>query len=67
MVIKQPSLEEVLIKKIEDGDGSIYEVMILAHEYGVGFGKIDRILKKYIKNNKIILLGNKFVMIKKSS
>lgn len=59
---KLPPLEVALIKKIEDGEGSVYQMMILAHEYGVGMGKIEKILKKHIKNNKILWLGNKFII-----
>ena len=57
-----PPLEVAIIKKIEAGEGSLYKMMILAHEYGVGMGKIEKILKKHIKNNKILWLENKFII-----
>ena len=63
MLIKKPSLEDALLKIISNGRGSVYEFMILAHDHGVELKKINRILKKHIKNNKITILGNKFVML----
>ena len=60
---KQPSFEDALINKIRDGHGSVYEIMILAHKYGVGIRRINRILKKHIKNNTIIRSENKFLIL----
>ena len=60
MVIRQPSLEEALIQKINDGDGSVFELMMLVQECNSSFGEIDKILTKYIKNNTVVKIGYKF-------
>jgi hypothetical protein len=59
---KQLPLEEVLLQKIKEGEGSLYQIMVISQEYDVDIRKMNKILKKHMDNNRIMWLENKFVI-----
>lgn len=59
---KRSSLEEAILQKIENNEGYVYQILILAEDYGASIERIDRILKKHQIKNKITSHGYKFII-----
>jgi hypothetical protein len=55
--------EELLLNTIKDGNGSLYQIMILSHEHNIGTKTINKIIDKHINENNIIWAGNKFKIV----
>lgn len=64
MMMKVPTLEEALLQKIENDEGNFYQLMILAQEYNTSFGKVNRIIKRYIKSKIVTRIGYKYIIKK---
>jgi hypothetical protein len=58
----EPSLEEIILKGIKDGNGMEYEIMSVARRYNFQIIDVRRALQKLIDNNKISKSGNKFIV-----
>ena len=57
---KYQEFEKELIEKIKNGNGTIYQIMVLSQEYEVSTKKINKILKKQLINNRIVWSGGKY-------
>ena len=66
MVIKQLSLEDALLQKIKDGNGTIDEILSLKKEYDIDIIELIKSLENLINSNRVIQLGNKFKIIEYS-
>ena len=64
MVMKQPSLEEAVLEKIGNGEGYLYQLLILAQEHGSSFERVRKILNTHMKKNTISRNGYKFIITK---
>jgi hypothetical protein len=60
---KYLEFEKELLNKIKNGEGSIYQILILSQEYEVGTKTINKILEKQVINNRIMWTGGKFTSI----
>jgi len=65
MVKKHASLEEVLLQKIKNGEGTFDGILDLKKEYNINIVEVSRTLEKLIKSNSVIQLENKFVIKEK--
>ena len=57
---KYQEFERELIEKIKNGNGTIYQIMVLSQEYEVSTKRINKILKKQLITNRIIWSGGKY-------
>ena len=59
---KHEEFENVLLKKIKEGEGTLFQIMVLSQEYDISTKNINKILEKQIINNRIIWSGRKYTM-----
>ena len=54
--------EKELLQKIKNGNGTIYQIMVLSHEHKIGQKKMNKILEKQMINNRITWSGSKYTL-----
>ena len=59
---KHQEFENELLKKIKNGDGTLFQIMVLSQEYNVSTKNINKILEKQMINNRIMWSGSKYTI-----